>query len=92
MEPVIIASGFPRSEIRISCQMIQVDGGALACAINAATLAVMDAGIPVTDYVCAVTAGVVRLPKGYGGAAGNVQVTSDPRANFLASHEVLLGE
>ena len=91
MEPVIIASGFPRSEIRISCQMIQMDGGALACAINAATLAVMDAGIPVTDYVCAVTAGVVRLPKGYGGAAGSVQATSDPRANFLSSHEVLLG-
>lgn len=92
LEPVIIASGFPRSEIRISCQMIQIDGGTLACAINAAMMAVMDAGIPVTDYVCAVTAGIVRLPKGYGGAgAGGAAGVADSNVNFLASHEVLLG-
>lgn len=89
LEPVIIASSFPRSEIRISCQMIQIDGGTLACAINAATLAVLDAGIPVTDYVCAVSAGVVKLPKGYGGAHHHNVAPAD---SFLSTHEILLGE
>ena len=33
-------------------------GTTTAC-INAATLALIDAGIPMKDYVCAVTAGVI---------------------------------
>ncbi|KAJ3299125.1 Exosome complex component RRP41 [Borealophlyctis nickersoniae] len=58
-EPVILTKEFPRSEIDIYLQILQVDGGAVHAAINAATLALLDAGIPMTDYVAACSAGYV---------------------------------
>jgi exosome complex component RRP41 len=45
----------PRSHIDISVQVLQSDGSLLQAAINATTLALIDAGVPVNDYVCAVT-------------------------------------
>jgi exosome complex component RRP41 len=50
---------FPRSQIDISVQIMQADGGILSAAINAASLALVDAGIPVIDVVCACAAGVI---------------------------------
>lgn len=47
----------PRSEITISLHVISQDGSVLAACINAATLAIVDAGIPITDYVVAVAVG-----------------------------------
>jgi exosome complex component RRP41 len=37
-----------------------MDGGILHTAINATTLALIDAGIPMSDFVCACSAGVVN--------------------------------
>jgi exosome complex component RRP41 len=34
-------------------------GGVLQTAINAVTLALVDAGIPMNDYICATSAGLV---------------------------------
>ena len=34
-------------------QVLQADGGNYCASVNAATLAVIDAGIPMKDYVCA---------------------------------------
>eukprot|EP00455_Lapot_gusevi_P045404 TRINITY_DN5802_c0_g1_i1.p1 TRINITY_DN5802_c0_g1~~TRINITY_DN5802_c0_g1_i1.p1 ORF type:complete len:266 (+),score=39.68 TRINITY_DN5802_c0_g1_i1:33-800(+) len=59
-ESVILTHLFPRSEIDIYVQVIQNDGGVTACALNAATLALIDAGIPLKDYVCACTAGYLE--------------------------------
>ncbi|KAI8920052.1 hypothetical protein PhCBS80983_g05456 [Powellomyces hirtus] len=59
-ETVIITTTFPRSEIDIYLQILQIDGGAVHAAINVATLALIDAGIPMTDYVCACSAGFVN--------------------------------
>jgi exosome complex component RRP41 len=56
-EPVIITQVFPRSQIDIFLQILQHDGGIVETCINAATLALVDAGIPMVDYVCACTAG-----------------------------------
>lgn len=56
-ESVIVLGQFPRSEIDIYVQILQTDGGILHTAINATTLALIDAGIPMTDYVCATSAG-----------------------------------
>lgn len=43
-----------------SCyQILQSDGGNYSVCVNAATLAVIDAGIPMRDYVCACTVGFV---------------------------------
>ncbi|KAK3844807.1 MAG: ribosomal protein S5 domain 2-type protein [Linnemannia gamsii] len=59
-EPVVIATLYPRSQIDIYLQVIQHDGGTLQACINATTMALIDAGIAMTDYVCACTAGWVE--------------------------------
>ncbi|KAF9425283.1 Exosome complex component RRP41 [Entomortierella beljakovae] len=59
-EPVVITTLYPRSQIDIYLQVIQQDGGVLQACINAATIALIDAGISMTDYVCACTAGWVE--------------------------------
>ncbi|KAI8895269.1 ribosomal protein S5 domain 2-type protein [Globomyces pollinis-pini] len=56
-EPVIQSNTFSRSEIDIFIQIIQTDGGILHAAINATCLAIIDAGIPMSDYVVACSAG-----------------------------------
>lgn len=48
---------FPRSQIDIYIQVLQADGGVRAAAINAATLALINAGIPMRDFVVACAAG-----------------------------------
>jgi len=48
---------YPRSEIIISVTIVQNDGGVEAAAINAATLALIDAGVPLDDYVIGCTSG-----------------------------------
>lgn len=57
-EPVVQTNLYPRSEIDIFVQVLQQDGGLLQACINATTLALMNAGIPMLDFVCAVTGGV----------------------------------
>ncbi|CAG8639932.1 1347_t:CDS:2, partial [Paraglomus brasilianum] len=59
-EPVIQTSSFPRSQIDIFLQILQFDGGTVQICINATTMALVDAGIPMNDYVCACTAGVIQ--------------------------------
>ncbi|KAK6340157.1 Exosome non-catalytic core component [Orbilia blumenaviensis] len=54
---IILTHLFSRSEIAISIHILSQDGGTLAACINATTLALIDAGIPLKDYVCACTAG-----------------------------------
>ena len=56
-EATILVQLFPNSQIDIFLQVTQLDGGRTAAAINAATLAVIDAGIPVRDFVCCCSAG-----------------------------------
>ncbi|KAF9554015.1 hypothetical protein CPC08DRAFT_767070 [Agrocybe pediades] len=57
-EPVIQTSLYPRSQIDIFVQVIQQDGGVLQACINATTLALISAGIPMVDFVCAISGGV----------------------------------
>lgn len=57
-EPVIQTHLYPRSQIDIYVQVLQQDGGLLSACINATTLALIAAGVPIFDYVCAVSAGV----------------------------------
>lgn len=49
---------YPRSQIDIFVHVLQQDGGILQASINATTLALVGAGIPLYDLVCAVTGGV----------------------------------
>lgn len=52
----ILTSLHPRSQIDIFVEVLQSDGGNYCASVNAATLAVIDAGIPMKDYVCACSA------------------------------------
>jgi len=54
-EPIIQTQLYPRSQIDIFVQVLQQDGGLLQASINATTLALIDAGIALTDYVCCIT-------------------------------------
>ncbi|XP_002759197.1 exosome complex component RRP41 isoform X2 [Callithrix jacchus] len=58
-EAAILTQLHPRSQIDIYVQVLQADGGTYAACVNAATLAVLDAGIPMRDFVCACSAGFV---------------------------------
>ena len=59
MEASILMQLHPRSKIEISIVVLADDGGRLCVAINAATLALIDAGIAVRDFVCACSAGLM---------------------------------
>lgn len=54
-----MTSQFPKTQIDIYLQIFQNDGGLLQSCINAATMALVDAGIPMLDYVCACSAGCI---------------------------------
>ena len=64
-EPVLLTHQFPRSQVNMVVEVLQQDGSVLPTAINACTLALMDAGIPMIDYVTSLTCGPVRV---YGAA------------------------
>ncbi|KAI1374228.1 ribosomal protein S5 domain 2-like protein [Hypoxylon crocopeplum] len=48
---------YPRSTITISLHVLSQDGSLLACLVNASTLALTDAGVPMSDYLVACSAG-----------------------------------
>uniref|UniRef100_A0A7S1TFN1 Exoribonuclease phosphorolytic domain-containing protein n=1 Tax=Compsopogon caeruleus TaxID=31354 RepID=A0A7S1TFN1_9RHOD len=49
-----------RSRIDIFVQVLQIDGGQRCAAINAATLALINAGVPLRDFVCASSVGYLE--------------------------------
>ncbi|CAD6208107.1 GSCOCG00010370001-RA-CDS [Cotesia congregata] len=57
MESIINLEQFSRSQIEIFVEVLQADGSDFCCAVNASTLALIDAGIPIKDYAigCTVT-------------------------------------
>ncbi len=57
-EKAILLEQFSRSQIDVVVEVLQDHGGAAAAAINAVSLALIDAGIPLRDRVVAVTVGV----------------------------------
>jgi len=56
LQAAIKTSKYPGSQIDVCLQVVQADGGITACCINAACLALVHAGIEMTDYVTACTA------------------------------------
>jgi len=54
---VLFTHLYPHSTISINLHVLSQDGSLLAACINAATLALIDAGIPMSDYIAACTAG-----------------------------------
>uniref|UniRef100_A0A2N9F4Z1 Uncharacterized protein n=1 Tax=Fagus sylvatica TaxID=28930 RepID=A0A2N9F4Z1_FAGSY len=60
MEACILTHLMPRSQIDIFVQVLQADGGTRSACINAATLALADAGIPMCDLVSSCSAGYLN--------------------------------
>ncbi len=60
LREVIIVTTFPRSEIDIFVEVLNADGSVLAASFNAVVLALMDAGIPMVDYIVAVSVGNIQ--------------------------------
>jgi exosome complex component RRP41 len=58
-ESVILTHLYPNSQIEIFLQLLQNDGSTFAACINATTLALVDAGIPMRDYLVSCTAGYI---------------------------------
>lgn len=61
-EPVIVTENFPRAVISIVVQVIEDNGSILSVAINAVSLALLDAGVPMIAIVTSATCGL--LPDG----------------------------
>jgi exosome complex component RRP41 len=59
LEPVILTSYFPRSVIDIFVEVLQADAGTRTAGINAASVALADAGIPMKSMISACAAGKV---------------------------------
>ncbi|BBN68543.1 3'-5'-exoribonuclease family protein [Prunus dulcis] len=60
MEACIMTHLMPRSQIDIFVQVLQADGGTRSACINAASLALADAGIPMRDLVTSCSAGYLN--------------------------------
>lgn len=59
LAPAILLKEFPRTAIEIYVSIIQADAGTRCACISAASMALADAGIPMTDLVCSVACGEV---------------------------------
>jgi exosome complex component RRP41 len=57
LEPAMFLERYPRSAIDVYVEIIQADGGTRCASINAAAVALADAGIPMKDLVAACAAG-----------------------------------
>ncbi|CAH0550846.1 unnamed protein product [Brassicogethes aeneus] len=51
---------YPWSQIDVYVEVLHADGGIYPACVNAATLALIDAGIPLKEYVCACTASLAN--------------------------------
>ena len=62
MEAIIHLELYPRSQIDIYVEMLQVDGSDYCGSVNAATLALIDAGIPIKNYAVGCTVTLINSP------------------------------
>ncbi|KAF2808416.1 ribosomal protein S5 domain 2-like protein [Mytilinidion resinicola] len=80
---LILMHLYPHSTISIHINILSQDGSILAACINAATLALVDAGVPMTDYLVACTA--ASSPTTSASAGGDE--VSDPLLDLNAMEE-----
>jgi len=59
LEPAIIVTDYPRTAIEVFVEILQSDGGSRCAGIDAASLALADAGINMRDMVVGVSAGII---------------------------------
>ncbi|MEK6834150.1 MAG: exosome complex exonuclease Rrp41 [Thermoproteota archaeon] len=59
LQPAVILKDFPRTVVDVFIEVLQADGGSRCAALDAASVALVDAGIPMRDIVAACAAGKV---------------------------------
>jgi exosome complex component RRP41 len=57
LEPAVFLERYPRSVIDVYAEILEADGGTRTACINAASVALVDAGIPMRDLVASCAAG-----------------------------------
>lgn len=62
MEAIIHLELYPRSQIDIFVEVLQMDGSEYCASVNAATLALIDAGIPIKNYAIGCTVTLINSP------------------------------
>ncbi|KNG52763.1 exosome complex exonuclease rrp41 [Stemphylium lycopersici] len=82
---VLLLHLYPHSAIGITLHVLSQDGSLLAACINAATLALVDAGIPMTDYLVACTAASAASA-----AAADNEAADDPLLDLNGQEELEL--
>jgi len=60
LEPVLFLENYPKTTIDIYIEIIEADGSTRVTSINAASLALADAGVPMKDLVVAVSGGKIN--------------------------------
>lgn len=80
---------YPHSTIHISLSILSLDGALLAACLNAATLALIDAGIPMSDYIVACTSGSTSSTSPDQGSDGSVE-QPDPLLDLNGGEELEL--
>ncbi|XP_060519323.1 exosome complex component RRP41 isoform X2 [Cylas formicarius] len=60
LQAVVLTELYPWSQIDVYVEVLHADGGTYPACVNAATLALVDAGIPIKEYVCACTASLAN--------------------------------
>ena len=92
-EHVILTSLYPRSTISIHCTIFQADGGELSCCLNAALLAVIDAGIDILDFQVSLSVGymdntILFGRSGFGFVTSRHELRGEPPQRDLADRGV----
>jgi exosome complex component RRP41 len=59
LEAAVFTEDFPKASIDVFIDIIQADAGTRTAAINAAAVALADAGVPMRDMVCSVAVGKI---------------------------------
>tara|TARA_B100000965_G_scaffold110160_1_gene90990 strand:+ start:207 stop:920 length:714 start_codon:yes stop_codon:yes gene_type:complete len=60
LESVVLLSLYPRSKIRVNIEIISAEAGTRCVGLTAASVALADAGIPMTDLVVSVASGKIN--------------------------------
>jgi exosome complex component RRP41 len=60
LEPAVFLERYPRASIDVYLEVLEADGGTRCASINAAAVALVDAGIPMKDLVAACAVGKIE--------------------------------
>jgi len=83
LEAAILLDRFPRTMIHVICQVCEDDGGLLACLMNAAVLAVINAGIDMKYVPLAVSMVFASPPSSAAGAPASTPLPSSSTTYLL---------